>query len=214
MPGYSFFYGSADYKIQKDKNSDKISNLALKYPDIKEPLQKVFLNELRDSLRASFEESVPFWYGTKYDFNGTSQIPQRGKIACGYFVSGILADIGFQLNKRKFGQMSSEQLIRKIIHKNYIKRFSKISADKFWHKMEKLPDGIFIIGLDTHIGFLRKNGNEFDFIHASRLGQSCVLSENAKQSRTIKKSKVKIIGLLSEDVKTALPGWFFQKKFL
>src|SRR5687768_5227389 len=36
--------------------------------------------------RSIYEDVLPAWYGTGWDFNGTSEVPQQGKIACGYFV--------------------------------------------------------------------------------------------------------------------------------
>ncbi|WP_346883237.1 hypothetical protein [uncultured Algibacter sp.] len=37
---------------------------------------------------------VPHWYGTTWDFNGHTNIPNQGDIACGYFVSTTLKHIG------------------------------------------------------------------------------------------------------------------------
>jgi hypothetical protein len=33
---------------------------------------------------ALIENVLPYWYGTDWDFNGISDRPQRGQIACGY----------------------------------------------------------------------------------------------------------------------------------
>ena len=32
-----------------------------------------------------FDSIFPYWYGTKWDYNGVTQEPRIGKIACGYF---------------------------------------------------------------------------------------------------------------------------------
>jgi len=49
------------------------------------------LRAARDALvRAVDAEIFPFWYGTEWDFNGTTQQPGTGRIACGYFVSTVL----------------------------------------------------------------------------------------------------------------------------
>src|SRR5678815_5098001 len=39
--------------------------------------------------RTIYSEIFPSWYGTAWDFNGTTEVPQQGKIACGYFVSTV-----------------------------------------------------------------------------------------------------------------------------
>jgi len=46
--------------------------------------------------RALLEETLPqlmrCWLGTDYDFNGTTDTPGTGKIACGYYVSTVMRD--------------------------------------------------------------------------------------------------------------------------
>src|SRR5678815_2190781 len=39
--------------------------------------------------RTIYSEIFSSWYGTAWDFNGTTEVPQQGKIACGYFVSTV-----------------------------------------------------------------------------------------------------------------------------
>ena len=51
---------------------------------------------------------VPYWYGTKWDFNGTSRIPGQGSIAYGYFVTTILEDAGINLSRNRLAQCASE----------------------------------------------------------------------------------------------------------
>ena len=42
-------------------------------------------------LFSNLADSVfPAWYGTKWDFNGHTNVPKEGLIACGYFVSTTL----------------------------------------------------------------------------------------------------------------------------
>ena len=41
-----------------------------------------------DRLTAIHDE----WMGTPWDFSGTSQVPRKGSIACGYFVSTVGLD--------------------------------------------------------------------------------------------------------------------------
>src|SRR2546429_7045322 len=40
--------------------------------------------------RSIYTEIFPSWYGTAWDFYGTTEVPQQGKIACGYFVTTVL----------------------------------------------------------------------------------------------------------------------------
>ena len=66
------------------------------------------------------DEIFPAWYGTKWAFEGTTEIPGEGEIACGYFVSTVLRDAGFKLDRFKFGKMGPEDLVRSLSKKEDI----------------------------------------------------------------------------------------------
>src|SRR5687768_5014531 len=51
---------------------------------------------------------IPYWIGTPWSFEGHTSIPNSGKIACGYFVSTTLLDLGFNLNRYTFAQQAPE----------------------------------------------------------------------------------------------------------
>ena len=55
------------------------------------------ITESQITLEATLPEMMRCWLGTPWDFNGTCETPGSGKIACGYFVSTILRDAGFQV---------------------------------------------------------------------------------------------------------------------
>ena len=56
--------------------------------------------------RSIYNDLLPAWYGTPWDFNGTSEVPQQGKIACGYFVSTILRDAGWKVERVRLAQQA------------------------------------------------------------------------------------------------------------
>jgi hypothetical protein len=62
--------------------------------------REVLFNAIRDDL-------LPQWSGTPWDFNGTTEIPGEGKIACGYFVTTILRDAGFKVQRAKMVNFGS-----------------------------------------------------------------------------------------------------------
>jgi hypothetical protein len=142
-----------------------------------------------------------YWYGTRWDLNGTSQTPGEGKIACGYFVANILKDSGLPIQRVKMGQMASEPFIRQLVSEKSIKRFHKIPLDDFVAQCRKMGEGIFIVGLDTHIGFLWVQKEQSFFIHSSSLAPTCVIREEASQSITLKRSSYRIVGKISGDAK-------------
>jgi len=56
-----------------------------------------FLNTLLNNI-------VPHWYGTTWAYEGHTNVPVQGEIACGYFVSTTLRHFGFKLNRYKMAQ--------------------------------------------------------------------------------------------------------------
>src|ERR1043165_5518098 len=65
-------------------------------------------------LRNITQEIFTYWYGTDWDFNGTTQTPKQGKIACGFFVTTVLRDAGFDLPRIAWAQLPSESMIKKV----------------------------------------------------------------------------------------------------
>ena len=60
------------------------------------------------------QQIVPHWIGTPWDFNGITQSPGKGKIACGYFVTTVLRDAGVKINRVKMAQCASETKINSL----------------------------------------------------------------------------------------------------
>src|SRR5687768_9423034 len=55
--------------------------------------KKRLLEEAKKKFLLNIETRLfPFWEGTDWDFNGTTEVPGKGSIACGYFVTTILRD--------------------------------------------------------------------------------------------------------------------------
>lgn len=140
---------------------------------------------------------APVWYGTLWDFNGTSEIPQEGAIACGYFVTTILRDAGYPIQRVKLAQCSSEQMIRQLTTQRAY--FNQVSFEEFIRAMLSKGKSLSIIGLDNHTGFLYGDGKKLWFIHSSFVGTGRVCSEDASQCGILKGSAYKVVGFISQD---------------
>lgn len=57
--------------------------------------------------RCLVNEIIPFREGTIWSFEGYMSIPNKGEIACGYFVSITLKYFSVELNRYKLAQQSS-----------------------------------------------------------------------------------------------------------
>lgn len=122
--------------------------------------------ELSNHLYHSLIFSIfPHWYGTSWDFNGYTNVPNKGYIACGYFVSTTLKHIGFHLNRYTLAQQSSLHEV-KTIDSNFhsLKGCSVDSLQNYCKR--NLADGIYIVGLDYHVGYLVQDKGHTFFIHS------------------------------------------------
>jgi len=148
----------------------------------------------------------PYWYGTLWDFNGTTQTPGKGSIACGYFVSTVLRDAGISLNRVKTGQSASQQIIKTFADIKDIKTFSEKPLDSTLSFIKSKGAGLFIIGLDYHVGFIHYDGKTCWFIHSKWINPKAVTKENASFSGILYYSKYRVVGKISSN-KALLNKW-------
>lgn len=90
----------------------------------------------------------PYWYGTPWDFNGHTKIPQQGAIACGYFVTTVLLDAGFNIPRIKWAQLASEVFIKKLASNN-LQRFSNKPISEIEEYLRNIEPGLYVVGLDN-----------------------------------------------------------------
>ncbi|WP_406685578.1 hypothetical protein N1F78_07635 [Seonamhaeicola sp. MEBiC1930] len=113
-------------------------------------------------------ELVPHWYNTTWDFNGYTNIPKEGDIACGYFVSTTLKHLGFNLNRYKMAQQAGLNEAKTLQENSKLKVFSNLSFKSLKNKLNtSYNDGIFFVGLDNHVGYVLIKGKEIYFLHSS-----------------------------------------------
>ena len=150
---------------------------------------------------AAAETIIPNWIGTAWDFNGTSETPHKGTIACGYFVTTILRDAGLNIARIKLARYASEQMITSLVHPKYIQRFSNVVMANFIQSIQLQGYGLYIVGLDNHTGFIYNDGKEIYFIHSTFVGTKNVQKEKAAESWVLRQSKYKVLGKISADEK-------------
>ena len=142
---------------------------------------------------------VPAWIGTQWAYNGITKIPQQGSIACGYFVTTVLRDAGLPLARIKLAQCASEEMIKTLVKEKNINRFSNVDFEAFTSFLKNNGDGLYIIGLDNHTGFILKDELGIWFIHSTFIGNGKVQCEDGEQSTILKNSKYKIVVKISAD---------------
>lgn len=135
------------------------------------------------------------WYGTEWDFNGTSTTPRDGEIACGYFVTTLIRDAGFKIERVALAQCASQSMINTLCPKNDRKIITNNNVAKVKEHLLSKPNGIFIVGLDNHTGFIVKKDTNLRFVHANyTVAEDGVMSEDFDESRVIQNNRYFAIG--------------------
>lgn len=181
----------AQYNHLKDNIKTEIKAikaLRLPYKQKLDSLKKHRFTMLVDSI-------FPYWYETKWAFHGYTTTPRKGKIACGYFVTTTLRDVGVQLQRIKLAQQAASGIIEKLCVKNSIKRYTKLSSLQAYMDKAK-NNSIFILGLDKHVGFVIKQDHKSYFIHSGYVGQKKVARERLEKSYCVLYSNILMIGQL------------------
>ena len=156
-------------------------------------------------------EILPSWYGTPWSYEGTTRIPGKGSISCGYFITNVLSDVGFDIPRMKWAQSASEVFI-KILCDNNVKRFRHVSLDNVKRYLETEGEGIYLVGLDIHVGFVVNNKDKISFIHSNyyqpRIG---VMSQDITTRSPLTDSSYRVIGKLFSD--NMIKNWIMNYKY-
>lgn len=164
---------------------------------------KEFLTEVGKKSRSTkadyfftfINKDIPqYWQGTPWSFAGTSRQPRTGRIACGYFVTNILSDYGFDLNRTFLAQQASSVMIKKLCKD--IRYFTgRQELEKYI--LEKNKNQVYIVGLDFHTGFITRENKDTYFIHSNYIRNEGVIKELTKNSKALNASKTFMIGTLN-----------------
>jgi hypothetical protein len=129
---------------------------------------------------------IPFWYGTKWAFEGYTNIPHEGEVACGYFVSTVLKHAGFNLNRYKLAQKDPWQEAVSINLTDSIQILENVSFKEICEQFHGKDDGLYFVGLDYHVGFLLKKKDVLFFIHSNYINAAGVMIEIAEHSQAFR----------------------------
>lgn len=121
------------------------------------------------------EELAPSWLGTPWAFHGTSTVPGQGTIACGYFVSTLLEDAGLRVERVHMAQQASEYIVKTFADETELQRFRGGREQAVVDWVQGQQDGLYVVGLDIHVGMLVKRGEALEFCHSSYLGAAEVV---------------------------------------
>lgn len=211
----------ANYKIQPDSKTYDVltkdlerwrKNLSVRYSIAKTPTDRA---AVESDARAVLEQALPVlmhcWLGTPWDFNGTASGPGKGKIACGYFVATVLRDAGFKVDRYQLAKQPAENILRSFLPRESCDLTVDQAFPAFASEVVLEEPGVYLVGLDTHIGFIILANENFRFIHSSGLRPWCVVEESVDQAAALQHSSWRMLGNLTAD-STVLKSWVTGKK--
>jgi hypothetical protein len=124
------------------------------------------------------------WYGTTWSFEGHSAVPRDGEIACGYFVSTTLRDMGLNLNRYKLAQQLPVHEAKSLsIDGNLMEVANDSVQDNIDELQALLKEGIYFIGFDqSHVGYILKKEGQLYLIHSNYINSQGVIMEKIEDS--------------------------------
>ena len=157
-------------------------------------------NDARLLLERVMPEMMRCWLGTPWDFNGIAEEPGNEGIACGYFVSTLLKDAGFRLDRYRLAKQPSENILRSFLPRESCVLRVGEDYGTYADRLEEAEPGIHLVGLDTHVGFIvTGTGEGFRFIHSSGSDPWCVVDEGRDAAVVLKRSRWRMLGNLTAD---------------
>ncbi len=154
--------------------------------EVRERAASVLYRALRDRL-------LPAWNGTPWSLSGTALAPGARPIACGYFVSTALEAAGLAVERRRLAQQAAEDIILTLVPESRVARFKRVPLDTFVAAVARRGDGLYLVGLDYHVGFLVVDGGRVFFHHASSFA-GAVVREPALTSAALAHSSYRVVG--------------------
>jgi hypothetical protein len=216
IPGLrSHNYTYANYLEEMDSVNTARNTLLKKFNDNianaagKDRVLEKAGKEFKDRL---YTRLFNYWYEKDWDYNGTSDKPGEGSIACGYFVTTLLRDMGVKLDRSGLAQCASEAMIKRLASPKYIHRFSNYSIADYVKEIKKLGDGIYLTGLDNHTGFTVCDNGKVYFVHSGGGSPARVLKEEALACGLLSASHYRVVGKITDDV-VFLTKWLEGEKF-
>ncbi|MCF8275235.1 MAG: hypothetical protein K9J17_00755 [Flavobacteriales bacterium] len=201
-----------DYNTVKSEIAKRKRELSSAYSDPKCDKDSVVQCAQQFLFTTMTSKVFPCWYGTRWDYNGTTEEPRKGSIACGYFVTTTLRDLGFDIPRVRWAQLASESMIREMTGSEYIKRYRFADISHIESEIRAWDDGLYVVGMDSHVGFIVNSNGKCAFVHSDYFNPlSGVISEALDSDNPLKTSKYRVIGKIL--TKEMTRKWLENERF-
>jgi len=158
------------------------------------------------------EKLIPHWYGTPWSFEGHTETPGKGSIACGYFVSTVLSHSGFNLNRYKIAQQRPSLEVLTLHQNHDFIEYPQASVSELSDSLRKhAKEGLYIFGQQFHVGFMLIKDHQISLIHSCYLGERpSVTSEKITQSKIMYDGSYIFFGEISTN-KVLIDQWLHSR---
>lgn len=113
------------------------------------------------------------------------------ELGCSGFVAATLSDAGFALaDRERFVRAHALEIQRALAPRDdQVHRFRDIDADRLAAAIGRLGDGLYLIGMRYHIGFVRVRDGGVTLVHSGRDGTAVVRSEPLELAPVVIRSR-------------------------
>ena len=157
---------------------------------------------IRDEARRFIVETLearvfPAWMGmpSAGGPQATASLPhQPGMyISCSYFLTAALQNAGLVLESRaRFAQAPAAWIERALLPPGgQIHRYGTVSPEELERRLVELGEGLYVVGLDIHVGFIVVREGHAWFVHSSYTPPGTVVREPVVSSEAIALSRRK-----------------------
>ena len=156
--------------------------------------------DVKRELLVSIQALTERWMGTTWALgNPQSKVPgENERINCGTFVGRVLNDAGFKVKVSHLQRQPAQLIIQSFVGGERVRKFSNKKMKSFINSVKEMGPGLYIIGLDFHVGTLLQTENDLRFIHASYENEK-VRNEKAADATPIISSKYRVVGKILSD---------------
>ncbi len=206
-----------------EKIEAKRMELSEKYKRTKSVKEKrrIKENSRKYIIKSMIKDIIPFWYGTPWYMgpDDDAEYPhQLGKrISCSNFITAVLQNVGFVFDSRKkWADARALYIQTSLADKEQVQRYYGITSRHFAKELMKLTPGLYLVGLNCHIGFILIKNNKAVFIHSNYVNPEVgVTAEAVEISQAIINSEGTgywITPLLNDD--RLIENWLMKKPLI
>ncbi|QDE87258.1 hypothetical protein BHS07_26930 [Myxococcus xanthus] len=110
----------------------------------------------------------------------------------------MLRDAGFRIERMRMAQQPAEYIVKTLAPPTKTWRFRGRPVSGVIDRVRRAGAGLYVVGLDYHVGFLWNDSARVWMCHSSYLGEANVVCEDALTSPAMV-SRYHVVGKLLED---------------